>query len=116
MAPRHIRPPFNSSPVFQFDPNTRTDLIVTEGFQLLINVERDPLHELYDSRIANLSVAELGDAGLALQNRYGHTERDAEFSFQGGFRHGVDQRIGNVGVGSHFDRLDVASMEIVLSD
>ena len=94
----------------------RPDLIIPQGLQLIVDVEIDSLHHLDDPWLPHLSIHELTDAGLTLQDRDSHTKWNTELSFQRGFRHRIDQCIGNIGVASHVYGFDIAVMQIVVFD
>src|SRR5215467_7009804 len=65
--------------VFEFDSDSRAHLIVTEGFQLVVDIKRYPLHQFHNFPLTDLAIDELGDARVSFQNGNGHAKRNAEF-------------------------------------
>src|SRR4029077_17715157 len=113
MSAGNVVTAFDHFAVLELDSNSRAHLIVTEGFQFVVDIKRYPLHQLDNFAFTDLSIDELRNTRFALQNGYGHAKRNAELSFQRRFRHRVNQSIGNVGIWPDIDGFDVIGAKIM---
>ena len=102
--------------VLELNANSRAHLIVAEGFQLVIDIKRYPLHQLHNSTLSDLSIDELSDTCFAFQDGNGHTKGNAKLSFQRCFRHRINQSIGDIGIGPDVDGFDSVGSEVVFLD
>src|SRR6516165_313150 len=116
MSARNVTAAFDCLTVLELDANSRAHLIVAEGFQLVIDIKRYPFHQLHNPTLADFSIYELSDTRFAFQNGDGHTKGNAELSFQSCLRHGINQSIGDIGIGPDVDGFDSVGPEVVFLD
>ena len=98
------------------DLDDRRHLVVAGGLCFGVHVKPDPLDHLLDIGTIYDSVGELTESSFTVQKKNRHAKFHAELGLQSVFRLMADESVRQVAVGSHFQLLDVCSLDVFGAD